>query len=335
MASSETFAEIKDMSERKINTKDISVVVQGAVEEQATKKCLRSIRKQLPGAEIILSTWNGISAHDFDYDILVQSDDPGSIAWHFYGNRIAPVNYNRQLVSTKEGLARVTRKYAIKMRSDFYLKNASFLDAFEDFNHRRDGCRFFRHRVIVPAVYTRMFFPGSSFPSPFCVSDFFFFGLADDIRDYFSTEKISEEEGGGWHFAHPDRKPDRLETGRYMPEQFLCYGWTRRHGLECDFADCSDWGMESLAMSNEVLFNNFIVLDSSRLAIASAKHDLPQLERQRGLVTTDVFMQEYEKIFLMGEPLFCMERYAGYWKPLRRNILLRAATKIVRRFSWL
>ena len=40
-----------------IDTNDISVVVQGAIDQINTPKCLRSIRKRLPGAEIILSTW--------------------------------------------------------------------------------------------------------------------------------------------------------------------------------------------------------------------------------------------------------------------------------------
>ena len=42
-----------------IDTNDISVVVQGAIDQINTPKCLRSIRKRLPGAEIILSTWEG------------------------------------------------------------------------------------------------------------------------------------------------------------------------------------------------------------------------------------------------------------------------------------
>ena len=42
-----------------INSKDISVVVQGAIDKENTPKCLESIRKYLPDAEIILSTWEG------------------------------------------------------------------------------------------------------------------------------------------------------------------------------------------------------------------------------------------------------------------------------------
>ena len=44
--------------EEKITSRDISVVVQGPIHKGRTKKCLQSIRKNLPEAEIILSTWD-------------------------------------------------------------------------------------------------------------------------------------------------------------------------------------------------------------------------------------------------------------------------------------
>ena len=60
-----------------IDTKDISIVVQGAVDPKNTPKCLTSIRKYLPGAEIILSTWEGTDCTGLDYDVLVLNKDPG------------------------------------------------------------------------------------------------------------------------------------------------------------------------------------------------------------------------------------------------------------------
>lgn len=59
-----------------IDTKDISVVVQGAVGGY-TPVCLASVRKHLPESEIVLSTWKGSNVEGLDYDVLVLSDDPG------------------------------------------------------------------------------------------------------------------------------------------------------------------------------------------------------------------------------------------------------------------
>ena len=114
-----------------INTEDISVVVQGAVDKENTPLCLKSIRKYLPGSEIILSTWKGTNIESLDYDKVMLNSDPGG-----YKDRYVHTFTNntlRQLVSTKNGLRRATRKYIIKMRSDLILRSNSFLTYFEKF----------------------------------------------------------------------------------------------------------------------------------------------------------------------------------------------------------
>lgn len=48
-----------------MKSNDITVVVQGAIDRKLTPKCLKSIRKHLPDAEIILSTWEKQSNRRF------------------------------------------------------------------------------------------------------------------------------------------------------------------------------------------------------------------------------------------------------------------------------
>ena len=63
-----------------IKSTDISIVVQGSVENrEETIKCLNSIRKILPQAEIILSTWEDSDIVNLDYDKLVLNKDPGAV----------------------------------------------------------------------------------------------------------------------------------------------------------------------------------------------------------------------------------------------------------------
>lgn len=309
-----------------IDTRDISVVVQGAVESKLTKKCLKSIRHNLPEAEIILSTWKGSEIQQLDYDTLILNDDPGSLGWHYYyGERIVPVNFNRQLVSTKAGIQKATRKYVLKIRSDFYLKNNSFLSLYNDLNNRELPFHYFKNRVLIPSVYTRIFFPESAFPCPFCYSDFFFFGLREDVEDYFNMEPISQEEACNWHFKFPDRKPDRLETGRYMPEQFLGYAWAKRHRCECDFEDCSDWSLEKLELSNKVLFNNFICFDAGKHCLATKKHNLKSIEHSFGLVNEKLFLSENQKDFVL-------EQLIPFWKPKGKYKVKKILKSLTRSF---
>ena len=60
-----------------VDNKDITVVVQGAVDREKTPICLQSIRRMLPGAFIILSTWEGTDVDGLEYDDVVLSEDPG------------------------------------------------------------------------------------------------------------------------------------------------------------------------------------------------------------------------------------------------------------------
>ena len=42
-----------------IDSAEISVVVQGIIDGEKTKKCIESIRHFLPNSDIVLSTWGG------------------------------------------------------------------------------------------------------------------------------------------------------------------------------------------------------------------------------------------------------------------------------------
>lgn len=97
-----------------IKFEEISIVVQGPVQPTITENALRSIREHLPGGEIILSTWEGTDCSGLEYDLLVLNQDPGVLP-------PAMLNTNRQIVSTVNGLKRVTRKYAVKFRTDNFI----------------------------------------------------------------------------------------------------------------------------------------------------------------------------------------------------------------------
>src|SRR4051812_21161444 len=111
---------------------NVSVIVQGPVVTKRTDgglpwtvRCLASIRRHLPKAEVVLSTWKGEPVDGLDCDQLVLNDDPGSIAdavrqdcpWPDW--RVKPNNVPRQIVSTREGLRVCRGEYALKLRTDF------------------------------------------------------------------------------------------------------------------------------------------------------------------------------------------------------------------------
>lgn len=288
-----------------IDTKDISVVVQGAISPSWTRKCLLNIRSYLPGAEIILSTWENSITDNLDYDIIVKSADPGDSGFQAYLIDHPVVNNgNRQIVSTQEGIKKASRKYILKIRTDFYLESNNFLKHYDSYNFQESEWKIFSHRVIVSSVFSRNFSDANGFPLLFHPSDFFFFGKKEDICDFFlNTPLMKKEEGSDWDYKYPNRLPYSC-LYRYTQEEYLCYSWVKRHKNNIDFQDFTDWSTEKLEYSNNILFNNFIFLDPKQITLAGPKHEHALnsvINEPFGFITYKIFLQEYTKRFGINE----------------------------------
>lgn len=280
-----------------INTKDISVIVQGAVDNQVTPKALKSIRTYLPDAEIILSTWEGTDVSGLDYDIVLLNKDPEAYIYYWKNKR--QNNVNRQLVSVQQGLKRATKKYVLKIRTDCVLDNTAFLLHFDLFNHFNPDFKIFQHKVLACSVCSREYACGTGLPVPFHVSDFWFFGLAEDIRNYFDeTPLMTKEQAAEWHHKFPDRTPDYQCFWAYPPEQYYAVSWAKRHFDNIQFDDWSEWTLELFNLSQNIIYNNFIFLDYKRSGILSEKHKSVFFnDDESGRIYYDTFIKRYISLF--------------------------------------
>ncbi len=255
-----------------IKTEDISVVVQGAINNEITPRCLRSIRTFLPDAEIILSTWNNSDVENLDYDTLVLNQDPGAVKCDIIDNALN--NQNRQLVSTKAGLKKANRKFILKLRTDFELHSNEFIKYFNRFPIRHKEFNIFKHRVLISSIYSRT--KGNwivPYPVLFHPSDFFMFGLSVDIKEYFEhTRLATEQELGNWCYRYPDRTPFPTCKFRYAPEQFFFLSYALQFFPNLQFHDWTEWNEENLRISESLLYNNFVFLDYKQSGIFSEKH---------------------------------------------------------------
>jgi hypothetical protein len=213
---------------------DISVVVQGPIHTQdnLTKRVLESVRTHLPDAELILSTWKGSQIDGLDCDVLLLNDDPGAINGH---------NVNRQIVSTRNGLQKATRTYAVKLRTDTQLTGTGFIDAFDKYPERREDFKVFEHKIVIPTLYTRN--PRRSYL--FHPSDVFQFGLRSDMIELWSIPLYSKTVIFNSEFGSP-------------PEQFLWLSVLKEKGFNIT---CSLNTLSPLLafVSEASLFNNFII----------------------------------------------------------------------------
>jgi len=251
------------------NYADITVVVQGPVqsladrgqEEGITKKCLDSVRKYLPGAKIILSTWHNQDLSDLSYDELVLCDDPGrNIRQYKQDGSPQYYNNNRQIVSTVEGLKRVTTKYAIKLRSDNHLLSNDFVALQQQFPARCEEYRFLQERVVVANAFTRKYAKGHKVA--FHLSDFFYFGLTTDLLALWDLPLIGNFEPTSSHplsSCYPNYLIDCTQLFWLLALQKFSSSITLEHLL--------DNSKEKIAQSECCYANNLVIASAEELGL--------------------------------------------------------------------
>ena len=301
-----------------IDTKDISVVVQGAIDQKYTADCLKSIRKYLPGSEIILSTWEGSNVNRLDYDILVISEDPGA---NMHNTILkAHNNVNRQLLSTQNGIKKSKKRYILKTRTDSILINNNFLNYFDKYNIRDKQFKIFENRVIVSSIYSREYSHLTKLPLHFLVSDFYFFGLKKDIEDYFLNTNL-ELNSNTHQYNHKFKNlyPYPNDYWKYIPEQYYCISWLKKHGYNNIFEDFTDISYEAHILSINILYNNFIFLELEQSGIGNQKHvwafDNPGMLNE--IITFDLFNFRYNQLKNgqlnnMSQEMFWINNIYGY-----------------------
>ena len=290
-----------------INSTEISVVVQGKIDEIETPKCIKSIRKHLKGAEIILSTWEDSNIEGLDYDILILNEDPGAVV--FTTGVTVYNNLNRQLVSTQEGLKRASRKYILKLRTDLILTNNNFLNYFDMYQERCDEYKLFERKIIIPTLYSRKFITKHRTNEkkyiPFHPSDFFLLGLNQDIKKYFmDTPSVNEPEYSNYFKDKPElskRRAFDVAWYQYPPEQYFALSCFKRHFPDIKMDDYSDVDFRNIRQSEIVMVNNFIILEYAQHGIYMNKYKFSKKESQTGffdasgLYFQSMYLADYKK----------------------------------------
>lgn len=270
-----------------IKSKDISVVVQGPINRFETKKCLKSIRKYLPDSEIILSTWEDSDVKDLDYDVLIENKDPGTTQTGTHHNLPTYNNLNRQLLSTQEGLKKCSRKYVLKLRSDFILSSNKFLNYFDKFSNRNEKYVLFKNKIITSCLVSRFTIKhqNEQIPIPFHISDWWFFGLKQDIETYFlGTPLVVEPEFSNYFSIKENfnkKTPYNKVKFKFAPEQYFAYECFNRH-FDVHMEDASDVNTEIIEKSRKLIINNFIILEYNHSGIYTNKYSYSKNESFSG-----------------------------------------------------
>ncbi len=256
-----------NMDNKTIENKDITIVVQGPVlvesdslkPEITTKKCIDSINTLLPGATIILSTWENMKTDHLEYDLLIENDDPGQnkITHPPYSDRIA--NDNRQIKSTVEGLKIVKTKYAMKLRSDNYLVNTGFKELFNQFQERCEDFKILDRRVISCSTFCREIQKGGVVTFQPC--DFFHFGLTTDLLKIWDIPffpKVRETRLQKWQ--------QRVST-----EQYLWLSFIQKYHDDISIYHLFDNDKGKIEKSRISLINNLVIAEHEQIGLGLPK----------------------------------------------------------------
>lgn len=249
----------------KILSKDISVVIQGGIDKKYIYKTLKSIRKFLPKAEIILSTWEGSNVDGLDYDILQLNEDPGAEIFTPDGKR---QNQNRQILSTKKGISLASRKYVLKLRSDMQIKGTKFLTYFGKYKKRNDNYKILKERILINSLYTRKsLYPkvvkGKHILQPylFHVSDWMMFGLKEDMINIWDIPLAPEPETSQFFKKYPNLPHDCGCLTRWHAEQYIWLEFLKKNGINHNYDNYWVYDKNYEKLSELSIVNNTILLE--------------------------------------------------------------------------
>ncbi|ACH64905.1 WavE lipopolysaccharide synthesis [Aliivibrio fischeri MJ11] len=306
----------------KIESRDISIIVQGQLfksEHSSTLDVLQSIRKYYPNAEVILSTWTGSEISPLYQslcDQVVLSDDPGDGS---YGK--PPLNINRQIVSSRAGIDKATRTYAIKTRTDLIFTSDS-LASFMGLTLERtpEFSLGFGH-ICVADFSTRSHISGLKVP--FWVCDFVYAGRKEDVKKIFDVNLYTKNDFE-YYLTHP--KPDYMyrqsDVFQYTPETYFAYNYLKQ-GRDIPFENSYDNNSIAMELYGNLLINNFIVLGEEQLGITSLKYHLP-IHPPRKIMTypkwSKLYLEKYD--FVIPKPSLFQDQfeYLKYkWNKKRKS----------------
>ena len=225
------------------------------------------LRKTFRGAEIVLSTWDGSDVSTLCVNKIIFSQDPGAV----YCDEVTGTlnNVNRQLISTKAGLAAATRPYILKTRTDILFHNADFLQYFGKYDDAPSS--YFQNRLLICNYYTRN---PRVFDTCFHPSDWIVFGWAEDVRAYYENIPLMDDEEGNWFRTR--EKASTFFTNylcRFTPEQHIFLSFLRQH----EMVDCQCYydHKNNLVKQTERAFAEcFVVLDyQKQLSIIFPKYN--------------------------------------------------------------
>ena len=306
----------------KVASHNISVVIQGPLYRHTScgggvNACITSVKKHLPHAEIIISTWPSEDLSGIDADVILTSTDPGFLM-DYDANRS---NINRQIVSTVTGLKASKRDYVLKLRADHVLTGSQFtvMGAYHPSIPKVD--RLLNQPITVSSLFIR---DPTKVPLLFHISDLAHFGTREDMITFWDQRLKTQDE---LFATQPNMNPIGNFLGctamRRVPEQSLMLGFLAKRCFDIHLKNPSEISPELVTLSENFIAKNFTVLNWHECQIDFPKrflksgHSLKTVyepKELKALVELEAHMRKarYRKIWL-NKHLFSFTRLTWWY----------------------
>lgn len=264
----------------KIKHQKITFVVQGPIVKEGdftTRNTIESIKKNFPKSKIVLSTWEREILPDISVDEIVISKDPGPLTYGKINNesldaKHPPNNFNRQQVSTINGLKKVQTCFSVKIRSDSYLLNNKLAYAYRKPLFHNKKTIIFKEKIVVPSVYTIN--PHLDVRC-FHISDIFMMGLTEDMLNYWDCIPMSQTDSN-YCSLNNIQSPVNIPS-RFCPEQHLMINYLYKLGFIREFPENHfTFTKEERKQFEKIISDNIIVRSFEKLGIRNKFSNIPE-----------------------------------------------------------
>lgn len=181
-------------------------------------------------------------------------------------------NCNLQIAAARAGLAHVSGAYTLRVRSDFVFADRSFLAYYAE-THRqpRGRAAVLKQRVLISEFFTLN--PYTLERMPLHVSDWFHFGLTEDVRALWDVPAMSFADAVYYKtvpHAPGSNVPERRFLVRLAVEQHIAKEALARHfpDLRLDYHN----DLRSRDLTMRILLDNFVICDTARCRVLLDKY---------------------------------------------------------------
>ena len=291
------------VSTKPVPFREITVIIHGPVIHDPapgapagmTRAAVASVRKVMPGAKVLISTWAGSNAEGLGADAVVYSPDPGGVP---NGPKARLNNVNRQIVAMGAGLGLVESRWTLKLRSDTMLTSARVLERWGDYRERNPYLRVFKERIVTSAILTchaRNCFHGKRYtPFLFHVNDMIQFGLTEDMRRLWCIPLMPREDFSYFTEDQLRSMKDNI-CNRRVPEDYIWTAVLSAAGFPINDS-WADFRPAMVPVSELSIVNNFILLDHHDMGFTCLKY--PRFGSGYHLIASAYFShREWRKLY--------------------------------------